>query len=389
MTAPKASETTNYTTAFSKDIMIKKNAKTIKLILMVVPALALILALSKEFNNESFRGLSDQSKNLQIPVAGQTVHAEHIQAASTDVKNFWERATGHKWNHDDETPPFSWIRSNPILPPFSYGFPTKEVDQKQVNNQQILEPYVSVKVAEHLQSCCISKEGQGRGHFLDVGGNFGWFALLAAASGCDVDSFEPVDWFRYLFATTANLNGFTSSKDQFNKHHQSVNIHPLIVSDTPGIDLTLHIPFSEDGLMGAAGVNGMNMSAKKDIVRLQKETTTIDELGIQPKHHSCAIKVDVEGFEPKAIAGGGKFIAKNRPPMIILELSPGMTMDGLPEMLIQLEGYGYQPHLVDWDVIKNPYPSTWTTPLSNYAVEWNGKKIVQQCGYNCMLLLTL
>ena len=113
------------------------------------------------------------------------------------------------------------ISSHP-LPSFAHGFPKQEMDQKQVNEQQILELYVSLKVAEHLLSCCVSQD---RGHFLDVGGNFGWFALLAAASGCDVDTFEPVDWFRYLLETSANLNGFTMSGES------SFNIHPLIVSN--------------------------------------------------------------------------------------------------------------------------------------------------------------
>ena len=41
-----------------------------------------------------------------------------------------------------------------------------------------LEPRVTYQLALHLRRCC---EG---GHFLDVGANFGWYTLLAAALGC-------------------------------------------------------------------------------------------------------------------------------------------------------------------------------------------------------------
>jgi len=347
---------------------------------LLILALSLLFAFSRELQALMRNRQQPQHEKSLQKGSGALQTLQRMEDDQGNIKTFWKNNTGIDWNHK----PFKWVRSNPILPSFSYGFPEKESDQKQINEQQILEPYVSIQVAQHLHSCCIGSDGS-QGHFLDVGGNFGWYALLAAASGCDVDSFEPVDWFRYLFETTAKLNDFTSSTSQ------SFNIHPVIVSDVSGIDLELYIPISEDGLMGAAGVNGMNKDtiSKANIIKLKKQTTTIDELGIQPKYRSCAIKVDVEGFEPKVIAGGSKFITKNQPPMIILELSPGMTKDGIPEMFKQLEDVGYSPHLVGWRLIKNPDPTTWLNSLSDYSVEWNTDQIIRKCGYNCMLLCTL
>lgn len=287
--------------------------------------------------------------------------------------DFWEKATGQKIE-------FQWIRSNPILPSFMYRFPSAEMDQKQVQTQQILEPYISLKLAEHLKLCCAQHVGF-RGHFLDVGGNFGWFAFLAAASGCDVDTFEPVDWFRDLIETSAEANGFRGS---------SFNVHPGIVSDTPDIGLTLHIPISAKGLMGAAGVDGMNRSGMKtsaQTLKLEKKTTTIDAIGITPKHHSCGMKVDVEGFEPKVLAGGKQFIAKHMPPMIILEFSPGMSNEGVQEMITQLKETGYKAHIFAWGTIKSKDPSIWVLPLSTFSFELDTEKLVRKCGYNCMMIL--
>ena len=43
-----------------------------------------------------------------------------------------------------------------------------------------LEPRVTYQLARRMRQCC--RQG---GHFLDVGGNFGWYTLLAAALGCE------------------------------------------------------------------------------------------------------------------------------------------------------------------------------------------------------------
>ena len=273
---------------------------------------------------------------------------------------------------------FKWVRSNPVLPAFIYGFPEHEADQYQVNHQQILEPYVSIKFAEHLTACCRTKRGR-RGHFLDVGGNFGWFALLAAASGCDVDTFEPVDWFRHVLQSSLKLNEFVLGK---------FNVHSLIVSDIPGKTLTLHVPSDVDALLGAAGVDGLNV--RNSAILLEKNTTTIDRMFLPEtrSRRSCGLKVDVEGLEPRVFAGGSRFIKEKRPSMIVIELSPGMSSIGIEDMLDLFRRSEYKPHQLSWNVIKSYDRSEWSKPLSDYAVIWNYTQIIQRCGFNCMLMLT-
>lgn len=102
-----------------------------------------------------------------------------------------------------------------------------------------LEPRVTYQLARHLQHCCRQD-----GHFLDVGGNFGWYALLAAAIGCKVDSFEPVPWFLALFEYSMALNEGLASK---------INLHKRTVGAGAGEQRTLVVPL--DGVLGEAGVD--------------------------------------------------------------------------------------------------------------------------------------
>lgn len=43
---------------------------------------------------------------------------------------------------------------------------------------------------------------------MDVGGNFGWYSLYAAAMGCRVIAWEPVPLFRDFFKYGVAINGF-------------------------------------------------------------------------------------------------------------------------------------------------------------------------------------
>ena len=58
-----------------------------------------------------------------------------------------------------------------------------------------------------LKRACIRADGS-RGLVVDVGGNFGWYSLFAAAMGCRVIAWEPVPHFRDFFKYGVAVNGF-------------------------------------------------------------------------------------------------------------------------------------------------------------------------------------
>lgn len=58
-----------------------------------------------------------------------------------------------------------------------------------------------------LKGQCVRGDGS-RGLVVDVGGNFGWYSLFAAAMGCRVVAWEPVPHFRDFFLYGVALNNF-------------------------------------------------------------------------------------------------------------------------------------------------------------------------------------
>ena len=274
------------------------------------------------------------------------------------------------------------VDSHHQLPSFKYSFPKNKADQKQPLAQGVLEPYVSVQLGRHLKSCCNSDE-DGVHHVVDVGGNFGWFTLMGAASNCNVDTFEPVPWFNRLLRKNVESNEF----------EDKVVVHDVIVSNKPG-ELSMSVPDTSHALMGAAGVHGLSVNNKnyEDILRpalALDDITWPENLG-----RSCAMKVDVEGWEPYVFLGAVSLFERRIPEVLIIELSPGMTIKEDPslqsiyKMLASFKMMGYTPHLLEWGTIKSPSEDVWNTPLAEFEVDWDSKKIVEKCGFNCMLYMT-
>lgn len=58
-----------------------------------------------------------------------------------------------------------------------------------------------------LRDQCVRSDGS-RALVVDVGGNFGWYSLLAAAMGCRSVAWEPVPHFRDFFLYGIAINGF-------------------------------------------------------------------------------------------------------------------------------------------------------------------------------------
>lgn len=138
------------------------------------------------------------------------------------------------------------------------------------------------------------------GLMLDVGSNFGYYALWAAVMGCRVIAWEPVPTFRAFLKLGAMLNNVSGR----------IHVRATVASDAPSASLGIAVP--RRGIAGTASlvadwaVNGTNVDKSIDgattVVNVPAET--IDSAlqlldapsGAQTPvllEQPCAMKVDV------------------------------------------------------------------------------------------------
>ena len=161
--------------------------------------------------------------------------------------------------------------------------------------------------------------------FVDVGANFGFWALLAARRGCRVIAVEPIPATRALLAANAERNGLA----------ERLEIIAAAVSDRPG-SLTVAVPAGESGQASA------HPDAGVELERFTVETMTLDELlGEQPVRF---LKIDVEGHEPAVLRGAARALRSGRVEYVLVELaSTVMSRSGASgaSLIDVLEGCGY------------------------------------------------
>jgi len=174
--------------------------------------------------------------------------------------------------------------------------------------------------------------------FLDIGAHLGYFSFLAArhvgADGC-VYAFEPDPLSLESLTRSATLND------------APVQICPVALSDSPGT-ATLHrsVDHTAHSLVAFAANDPRDAAATAHV-----QVTTLDEWSrAEPLDPArvAAIKVDVEGAEPRTIAGALGFLARAGRPPIWCEVrgrdgstrAPG-TYAAVRDLLVPL---GYAPH---------------------------------------------
>ena len=133
----------------------------------------------------------------------------------------------------------------------------------------------------------------------DVGANFGLYAVLMAqaAPWLRVEAFEPVPRTRVKLERNLALNALTDR----------VRVHPLAASDAAGEAQIAVDPRS-------SGLSTLSPSAAETARRDYAETLTIrtarlDDLFPGPPG-PFALKLDVEGHEPAALAGMTRLLAE-------------------------------------------------------------------------------
>jgi len=172
------------------------------------------------------------------------------------------------------------------------------------------------------------------GVVLDIGAHAGQFAKLFArlAPQGMVHAFEPSAYARSILVPALRLNRLAN-----------VAVHPLALSDAPGA-LVLHTPLKRSSALGF----GLAHLGEADAPGLDQtvEVTTLDAwAAANPLPRLDLVKIDIEGWEPRALRGGRATLARFTP-ALYLEVDDGHlarageTPDGLFAWLAAL---GYCP----------------------------------------------
>lgn len=155
--------------------------------------------------------------------------------------------------------------------------------------------------------------------FLDIGANIGLFSVLGALKGARVIAVEPQPINTRLILANARAN------------QVSVELHPVAASDRHGYAL---MPVNEatSNARIAAGIDPL----EAHVVPLAPLDTLINE-------PVDLLKIDVEGFEHKALMGGRQLLERCKP-VIVTEYSPELQKAGGSTGKAYLDfllGFGY------------------------------------------------
>jgi FkbM family methyltransferase len=168
----------------------------------------------------------------------------------------------------------------------------------------------------------LSRLNAGPGCFLDVGANWGYFALLVAATpgfAGRVHAFEPNPGSR------ADLTAAVAAAEL----DDIVTCHGLALGDTDG---TANFSGGGDFRTGLAGLSETGPGLTVRVRRL-------DELGLPPP--TC-LKLDVEGSEAAVLRGAAQVLATARPYVVIENFLNRDAHQETLEPLRLLEAAGYR-----------------------------------------------
>ena len=192
------------------------------------------------------------------------------------------------------------------------------------------EGWITEFVASRLQSGT---------HFIDVGANVGWYALLAAKRGCTVTAFEPIPNLAELIERSAAVNGF----------HKRLKVRPHAVWNV-STTIDFAVAHRYRGSSGAAQYVVDGLTEYGDSYdRIRVDTTTLDQEFPKGSAKVEFIKIDAEGSESHVLDGGREMIHRDWP-QILIEATATNS-----EAWKKLVSWGYDASYVDTSSALRPF----------------------------------
>jgi len=189
---------------------------------------------------------------------------------------------------------------------------------------------------------------------LDVGMNFGSFALYAASKNCEVYGFEIQSSIVFGVALAVRLNNFEQRLHMIRKAASNVSGVPVklgVISDTN---------------IGSTPVVYDNTNATDETVL----TVRVDDVVEYPRHITFA-KVDVEGSEYRALQGMKPFLQSHLVDGLVIELRDD---DQSKQWISDIYDWGY----VCMDVSECQFPLNNSAALQTFPFMTSTEKALER-----------
>jgi FkbM family methyltransferase len=161
------------------------------------------------------------------------------------------------------------------------------------------EPYVK-HIFDQVQ--CINASGGRRGFFVDGGGNVGLYSLLARARGCDVLTVEMQPACSEMMRMAERANHIEPPTP--------IVARPLYEKD----EVAFRVAERSSPAGGCEGIFSLFWHGSLPLM-----TVTLDTLLRDEPRHIDLLKLDLEGFEPKAIAGAMRLFTQHQVTAALVE----------------------------------------------------------------------
>jgi len=252
----------------------------------------------------------EDSEGVDCAATLEAFRVERIGASNTDA--------GHKFTKSYVT------LTDPVASgtakPFYVAVHSGEIDavRQQIFNRG---SYYETALTQHIADVFDSKRAEGaESIMLDVGGNVGWFSLVAAAHGATkVYTFEPNARYTVRFCESLLLNGWagdvvTPVRKGVGKKNEQMEFH--LDMNNPG-----------ESTFQKAEENNKRRKVG-DLIDLITLDSFADQHGWFESRPSIGfLKIDVEHFEAEAIEGARKLLGAGLIEYIAMELKHDHSND--------------------------------------------------------------
>ncbi|GMH44297.1 hypothetical protein BSKO_12231 [Bryopsis sp. KO-2023] len=205
-----------------------------------------------------------------------------------------------------------FVRSTITEPSFLMPYTDFQLDNDvsgQMHRFRIVEGGLTALWKEPLERCCTADPNR-RGLVLDVGGNFGWYALYAAKLGCRVVTWEPIPHYREFLEYGVVANNLT----------HMIDIRGKVVGLRSNETYEMQAP--QKGNWGVASIDGKNIFPAER-AGLEKISVVGERLDDVVAEDVCVLKVDVEGFEADVFDSAKELFKNHVVHDVFMEYTPG------------------------------------------------------------------
>lgn len=191
------------------------------------------------------------------------------------------------------------IRST--APGFLMALDAKEFIQSRILYQGLWEKELTVLLSKELRAGDV---------FYDIGANVGYFSCLAAQCGVtQIVAFEPDPQVCMILRSNLSLNGFENA----------VSVCQRAVSDRAG-----QTSFQRGSDTAFSGFGDWQMRTVAEVFEV--EATTLDDYVLsEGRSPPTVLKIDVEGWEERVLAGSSGLVSTRPPRLIVFEAPASET----------------------------------------------------------------